>query len=161
LDLKPTRIEALSADKTLPRLWLVHDSFGVLLRMMLPPFFSRTACDWNGLGDLDPPAVLAFAPNLVIDVHTERQVFLAPPDLIESADRSERATRFERARPVWKLAGSARRFTAEKNLTCAVEGDELVLAAQRPRAGLVLNDVDTGVEGTAILRLDLEVEGEG
>lgn len=162
LDAVPKRVETLTGVDELPRLWIVHDSFGAALRPMLAPYFSRATYDWKPLGDFDPPAMEEFAPHVVLDLHTERQVFRAPPALIASRDEAETIRRFERAgEPVWTLAGSAARARAEPGTICTVEESGLRLQAVGRGGGVVLPDVDLGVRGTAILRLEVDAERGG
>lgn len=159
LDGLPKRVETLTGVDELPRMWVVHDSFGAALRPMLAPYFSRITYDWKTLGDFDPPAMIEFAPHVVLDLHTERQIFRNPPDLIASRDQAECAARFERAgAPVWTLAGSESRAVADEHMTCATDGSGLVLRALRPGAGVAFLDADANVAGTAILRLEFEAE---
>ncbi|MCY2959451.1 MAG: hypothetical protein NTY35_04735 [Planctomycetota bacterium] len=161
LDAEPKRVETATGVAELPRLWMVHDSFGAALRPMLAPFFSKVTYDWNLLGDFDPKAMAEFAPNLVIDLHTERQIFRRPPDFIASLDYAERAARFDRAGPsVWTLAASRDRARADDTLSCTPDGAGLLLEARRWGSYLLFPDADLSVPGTPILRLELEAEHE-
>lgn len=162
LDDQRKRVETMTGDKTLPRLWLVHDSFGMAVRPMLAPYFSRVTCDWKVLGEFDPEAMRAFAPHLVIDLHTERQVYRSLPDFIASRDAAERAKRFQRAGVVaWSLPQSAARVRTEGRITAEHVGDELVLESSEAGGAIVIADARLRVRGTPILRLELDAEHAG
>lgn len=162
LDAVPKRVETLTGAADLPRLWVVHDSFGAALRPMLAPYFARIVFDWRHLGEFDPTAMDELAPHVVIDLHTERQIFRPAPALTASRDEAERARRFERAgASVWSLADSADRASPDEGMSLAVEGGGLVLESTVPGAGVVFQDAELAVRGTAILRLVVESEHAG
>jgi len=159
LDAVPKRVETMTGVDALPRAWFVHDSFGAILRPMLAPFFAHVVHDWKPLGDFDSHAMIEFAPDFVIDLHTERQIFRDPPDLIASLDQDESKARFERAdAPIWTLADSALRAVSDDDLSLSGNGDGLVLEAHRSGAGVVFPDADLSVRGTPILRLAIDSE---
>jgi hypothetical protein len=159
---EPGRIETRTGVETLPRAWVVHDSFGSALRPILAPFFSHAVFDWRIFGQFDTPAMIEFAPALVIDVHTERQVFKHPPDRIASVDESERAARFERSAPdVWRLADVLDGWTADPDLRCSVVDGALELEAGHWGRFVTFQDVDLSLRGTPILHLVVVAENAG
>lgn len=162
LDAIPKRVETEADGEHLPRLWMAHDSFGLAIRPMLAPFFARTTFDWANEHTFDPPAMLAFEPDLVVDLYTERVFEILPPNRIGSADEAARRARFERGeRSSWKLDPATAAATADPGVHLTRADGAIAFASSEVVAGVVLTDAAMTAEETPVLRIELEAEHKG
>lgn len=157
-----SQIETKTAAEHLPRAWVVHDSFGGTLRKMMAPFFSHAKFDWRGVYVFDPAAILAFEPDLVVDIHTERVFDLEPPERIAAADEAQRRARFEGgSAPTWTLDPATDAVTADPGVHLARPAGAIECASSERTLGIVLQDAKLDEERTALIRIDIEAERPG
>ncbi len=157
--LRAERVQTISGADPALRAWIVHDSFGALLRPILAPYFSRAVFTQLQPGDLQLPAIAEFAAKIVIDLHTERALFWPPPWLLRSSGEEQTAERFARSSDVrWRLADSLDRRRVDEGIDCALVDGELVITARRPGPSVTFSDVRLDVSGTPILHLSVDAQ---
>jgi len=157
-----SQIETRTAADHLPRLWVVHDSFGGTLRKMMAPFFSHAKFDWRGVYVFDPAAILAFEPDLVVDVHTERVFDLEPPERIAAADEAQRRARFEGGSPpTWTLDPAHELVTPDAGVRVARADGAIAITVEERALGVEFPDAKLDEERTVLIRIDVEVEHPG
>lgn len=157
--LQAERVETISGADPVLSAWILHDSFGALLRPILAPHFARAVFTKLKPGELKPLMTEDLAPKIVIDLHTERALFWPSPWLLRSSGEAEAADRFARSSEVlWRLADSFERRVVDEGIDCAFVDGELVITARRPGPSVKFPDVRLDVSGTPILHMRVDAE---
>jgi hypothetical protein len=92
------RVRSECDDAGLPRLVMLHDSFGEPLREYLAQHFSHAAFLWNGR--FDPEVIEAERPDIVVEAFAERVLVMRTPDVVRGDGSVELARAFEGSRDV-------------------------------------------------------------
>lgn len=110
----------------LPSAWVLHDSFTGLLHGFLAPCFRRSLFQWHIRAAFLPADILAWRPDLVVEIFVERHATLwqgNPPDVTALAERklfeaSDRPLAFRPAAGVAPPPGAAVRHPAGPDGRC-------------------------------------------